>query len=78
VAYTLVTFSFGTIATGMGLNLQSISRIDGRDFPGSGDSLPPGPLGYKGLIFTKAISIVPNTTFQLNQLLADGLLVSKL
>ena len=77
VVHTTAMFSFVTIATAMGLNLQSISRIDNREFPGADDgTLPPGPFGYKFLIYSKAISIIPNFTFQLNQWLVDGLLVS--
>ena len=76
VAHTAVMFSFVTIATAMGLNLLSISRIENRDFPGVSGVLPPGPFGYKYLIYDKALSIVPNLMFQLNQWLADGLLVS--
>ena len=59
----------------MNLNIQSISYIDNREFPGN-DALPPGPLGYQYLIYSKAITIVPNLMFLLNNWLADGLLVS--
>ena len=75
VVHTTVMFSLATVATAMGLNLQSISHVDNREFPADGQ-FPPGPIGYKFLIYTKAISLVPNLTFQLNQWLADGLLVS--
>lgn len=68
-------FTILTISIGMGLNLQSISHIDNREFPGN-DQLPSGPLGYKLLIYSKAISVIPNFAFLLNQWLADGLLVS--
>lgn len=74
VVHTTVMFSLATIGTAMGLNLQSVSRIDNREFPGGGQ-FSPGPIGYKQLIFTKAISLVPNFVFQLTQWLADGLLV---
>ena len=61
----------------MGLNLQSISHIDNREFPG--DKLfRPGPLGYKESIYSNAISVIPNLAFLLNQWLADGLLVSSI
>ena len=59
----------------MNLDIQSVSYIDNREFPGN-DALPPGPLGYQYLIYSKAISIVPNLMFLLNNWLADGLLVS--
>ena len=75
VAYTVTTFSFVTIFTAMNLDIQSVSYIDNREFPGN-DALPPGPLGYQYLIYSKAISIVPNLMFLLNNWLADGLLVS--
>ena len=68
-------FLLVTVATAMGLNLQSVSHVDNREFPADGQ-FPPGPMGYKFFIYTKAISLVPNLTFQLNQWLADGLLVS--
>lgn len=59
----------------MNLNLQSISYIDNRGFPGGG-LLSPGPLGYQFLIYSKATSVVPNIMFLLNNWLADGLLAS--
>lgn len=74
VAYTMTTFSFVTIFTAMNLDIQSVSYIDNRDFPGN-DELPPGPLGYQYLVYSKAISIVPNLMFLLNNWLADGLLL---
>ena len=60
----------------MGLNLQPIAYVNNRNFPGAQAVPFTGPIGYKELIYTSAISIVPNATFQLNQWLADGLLVS--
>ena len=75
VTYTCAMFSFVTIFTAMNLDIQSISFIDNREFPGIPDVLPPGPLGYQFLIYSKAISIVPNLMFLLNNWLADGLLV---
>jgi uncharacterized membrane protein YgcG len=74
VAYTAVMFSFVTIFTAMNLDIQSISYIDNREFPGN-DELPPGPLGYETLIYSKAISVVPNLMFLMNNWLADGLLL---
>ena len=75
VVHTTVMFSFATVATAMALNLQSISHIDNRGFL-AGGALPPGPLGYQLLLSPKAISLVPNLTLQLNQWLADGLMVT--
>lgn len=77
VAHTVAIFSFVTIYTAMNLNLQLISFVDNREFPGGG-VLSPGPLGYQFFIYSKAISIVPNLTFLLNNWLADGLLVSSI
>ena len=68
-------FLLATVSTAMTLDIQSISHIDNRVFPADG-ALPPGPLGYKLFLYPKAISLVPNFTFELNQWLADGLLVS--
>ena len=78
-AYTVAMFSFVTIFTATNLAIQSISYIDNRGFPGMdsvGPVLPPGPLGYQFLIYSKAISIVRSLMFLLNNWLADGLLVS--
>ena len=75
VAYTMASFAFVTIFTALNLDVQSISYIDNREFPGN-DELPPGPLGYQYLIYSKAISVAPNLMFLMNNWLADGLLVS--
>ena len=75
VAHTVAMFSFVTISTALNLDIQSFSYIDNREFPGNG-GIPPGPLGYQFLIYSKAISVVPSIMFILNQWLADGLLVS--
>lgn len=75
VIYTFVMFSFVTIFTAMNSDILSISFIDNREFPGVGDVLPPGPIGYQYSIYSKAISVVPNLMFLLNNWLADGLLV---
>ena len=77
IIYTMVMFSFVTVLTGIQLNIQSISYIDNREFPGD-DVLPPGPLGYQSLIYSEALSVVPNVMFLLNGCLAAGLLVSPL
>lgn len=74
VAYTSTMFSFVTIFTAMNLDIQSVSYIDNRAFPGT-DQIPPGPLGYQYLVYSKAISIVPNLMFLLNNWLADSLLL---
>jgi hypothetical protein len=76
VAYTTVMFSFVTIYTAMGLDVQSISFIDNRNVPRIDGSLTSGPIGYQSLIESEAIHVVPDVIFLLNDLLADGLLVS--
>ncbi|KAF9652147.1 hypothetical protein BDM02DRAFT_3183873 [Thelephora ganbajun] len=75
VAYSVAMFSFVTIFTAMNLNVQSISFIDNREFPGVKDVLPPGPLGYQLEIYSNVLSIVPNLMFLFNNWLADGLLL---
>ena len=75
VAYTTISFSFVTIFTAINIDLQSLSYIDNREFPGN-DQLPPGPLGYQFLVYSAPLSIAANTMFLLNNWLADGLLVS--
>ena len=59
----------------MSLDLQSVSYIDNREFPGA-DALPHGPYGYEGAVYAKAINLVPNVMFLLINWLADGVLVS--
>ena len=76
VAYTMTMFSFVTIYTATSLQIQSTSYVDNRAFSGDGGRGAPGPLGYQTFVFSKAINIVPNTMFLLNNWLADGLLVS--
>ena len=75
VSYTAVTFSVVTILTAMNLNVLSVSYIDNREFPGE-DTAPPGPFGYELVMDPKALTIIPNILFILNDLLADSLLVS--
>ena len=75
VAHTTAMFSFVTINTAMSLDIQNISYVDKRDYPGS-EALPPGPFGYQLIIYSKPISVIPTLMFFLNNWLADGLLVS--
>lgn len=75
VAHTAAMFSLATINAAMGLNLLSVSYIEGREFPRYYSGLPPGPLGYQSSVYYKPISTVPSITFPLNQWLADGFLV---
>jgi hypothetical protein len=75
VAHTAAMFSFVTIYTAMTLDIQSISYIDNRDFPGDGEvpsrtSWIPVPHLLEGDQY-RSQRYVP-----LEQLAADGLLVS--
>ena len=76
VAHTVAMFSAVTVYTAMSLNILSDCYIDNREFPGVDGVLPPGPSGYRFLIYSGVISLVPNVMFLLNNWLADGLLVS--
>ena len=78
VAHTVATFVFVTIYTAITLNIQSISFIDNRDFPGTTTdvAIPPGPVGYQWFIHFEAITIVTSAMLIMNTWLADGLLVS--
>jgi len=78
VSYTVVMFSLVTIVTGMDLNIQSISHIDNRDFPGVKGKFPPGPYGYLMSINYKPINLIPTAAFVLNNWLADVFLVGSL
>jgi len=73
VFYTLAMFSFTTVYTTMNLYIQSNSFIDNRGPPDYD-----GPLNYQFSIRGTALSLVPNVIFNLNNWLADGLLVSSL
>jgi len=78
VSYTVIMFSLATVLTGMDLNIQSISHIDNRNFPGVKGKFPPGPYGYLMSIYYQPINYVPTVVFILTNWLADGLLVSSL
>jgi len=75
VSYTVAMFSFVTVFTAMNLNIQSISFIDNREYPGVDGVVPPGPIGYQSFIFSDALTVVPDVMFLLNGSLADGLLL---
>ena len=78
VSYTVVMFSLATVLTGMDLDIQSISHIDNRNFPGVKGKFPPGPYGYFMSIYYKPINFIPTAAFVLTNWLADGLLVGPL
>ena len=74
VSYTVAMFSLLTVGTAMQLSVQSTSYIDNRESP----SILAVPLKYHGPNVPDAIRIIKNIGFTLNNLLADGLLVSSL
>jgi hypothetical protein len=76
VVHTSVMFSFATVSTALGFDLQAVSFIDNRGFSGFSGGELSGPVGYQLFVYSAAINVVPNLFFILNQLLADGLLVS--
>lgn len=76
VAHTVAMFSFVTISTAASLQIQSISYIDNREFPGFGGGFYRGPFGYQSLIVFTALSDITTIMFFLNDALAHGLLVS--
>ena len=75
VSYTMTMFSIATVLTGMALNLESISHIDNREFPGVKGEFSPGPIGYQLSIWSGVLVIPPRLMFLLNNWLSDGLLV---
>ena len=75
VAHTAAMFSFVTISAAASFDLNSISLIDNREFPGLSIFIS-GPFGYQDFINTKVICVIPNVMFLINTCLADGFLVS--
>ena len=81
VSYTVAMFSFVTVYTVVNLHIQSESFIDNRQdykYTGISTVVGSGPLGYQYTIRRTALGLIPNTMFNLNNWLADGLLVSSL
>ena len=78
VSHTIVMFLFVTVGNTMEFNIYFISHINNREYPGVAGVMPPGPFGYRSLISSKALVIVPGVTVFLNNWLGDGLLVSSL
>ena len=75
VSYTVVMFSLATVQTVLNLHIFSISYIDDRKFPGF-DGVPPGPLAYQLLAYTRPVGLAAFVMYPLSNWLADGLLVS--
>jgi len=80
VSHIVAMFSFVTVYTAMNLHIQSKSFIDKRKDHVSPDStvVGSGPLHYQSNIHGVALGIIPYVMFNLNNWLADGLLVSSL
>ena len=76
MVHNAAMFSIVTICTVVNLDVQSISYVDSREFPGVDGVFPSGPIGYQGFIHSKGISFVATIMFILNNWSADGLLVS--
>ena len=72
VIYTVIMFSLVTVYTATKDHILSICYIDNRDFPDG------GPWGYHESNSYTAIFIIARAAFNLNNWLADGLLVSSL
>jgi len=73
VVHTGAMFTFLTILFATLLDIQSISYIDNRAFPGADGAPWAGPVAYQLFIYSKAISVFPLVMFLLNNWLADGL-----
>ena len=78
VLFTVAMFSLETVVTSMSLNNLSVAYIDNREFPGDEQVPSPGPLGYQVIHYFNVTNVIPNVGIVLNNLLADGLLVSSL
>jgi len=78
IFYTAAMFSFVTVYTAMNLHIQSNSFIDNRrDIEGDGGYYS-GPLQYQYGVHLTTLGLLPSVMFNLNNWLADGLLVSSL
>jgi len=80
ISHTVAMFSFVTVYTAVNLHIQSESFIDNRkDYTYVGSTaFGSGPLLYQYDIRNTALGLIPSTMFNLNNWLADALLVSSL
>ena len=80
ISHTVAMFSFVTVYTAVNLHIQSESFIDNRkDYPyGNSTVFGSGPILYQYGIRSTALGLIPSTMFNLNNWLADALLVSSL
>lgn len=76
VAHTVAMFFTATVSLATNLNVEFVSYINNRNYPGVKGQSPPGPLGYYFVPQLVPVEVVSNVTGQLNQWLADCLLVS--
>ena len=76
VPYTALMFSIVTIFYALSVNIQSLSFIDNRGFPGVEGMPFVGPVGYRSFLESKAPGLAINLMWCLNSWLADGLLAS--
>ena len=72
VSYVVITFLLVTVYTATKAHILSICYVDNRNFPGG------GPWEYLEAKSYTAIFIIARAAFNLNNWLADGLLVSSL
>ena len=75
VAHTAAMFSVLTVNAAISLNIEPISYINNREFPGD-DFFPPGPSGYQYLTYATAVSVVSSVMSFMIPCLADAFLVS--
>ena len=75
IAHTVAMFSVATIPLAIVLFVLSAAYINGREFVDT-DGVPLGPLGYLSLPKFYVAGIVTDSGVEVNQWLADGLLVS--
>jgi len=78
VSYTMAMFSFVTVYTAMYLHNLSMSFIDNRQDLHTPFVTFSGPLNYQSKIPHMPLGLLRNVMFNLNNWLADGLLVSSL
>jgi len=78
ILYTMAMFLFVTMYTAINLHIQFVSFIDNRQDPSGASKPHSAPLLYQHIIHSTVLGLVPNILFNLNNWLADGLLVSSL
>lgn len=74
VSYTVAVFSFVTVYIATNLHIQSVSFVDNRET----GAVYRGPMQYQAAVRSTALGLILDLMFNLNNWLADGLLVSPL